>query len=352
MLFCLTLKTVFGSPNQSNLPQAEAKIAFHVNVRQSNVAFLRRFLNRIYHKDNLYLVDYSPPLQSDAYADILAKENVHHRTADPFVENGVSEVINILDGMAFFLDREENLGVPGNSFDYYVHCTPDYYPVLNPTHMRKVLSFDPEEYPPPNFVHFFHESQLPFFAGEINRVAFDFSLSFNRTLPHTTELYQMNIVHPDYKKRRMVLPRAVKRFVVNHNFVELATDSILSKRLLLTLGDTSHVDERFFAALVANNKKDIGIVIHTTSLQCVNSIAIDTAVKDSLPDFSPNPITIEFLQRTAEPCLFAGPFANANDVVLTNIDKELLIPPGTQGKPIGLGYHDKVYEILQELIKR
>ncbi|KAI0566236.1 hypothetical protein FGB62_11g356 [Gracilaria domingensis] len=351
VLLCLAPNSGFCSPERS-LPQAEATIAFHVSVRQSNVAFLPRFLNRIYHKDNLYLVDYAPPLQSDDFVGLPNTQNVYHRIADPFVENGVSEVINILDGMAFFLDREENLDLSGNSFDYYIHCTPDYYPVMNPAHMRQVLSTENVEQSPPNYIHFFHDSQLPFFAKEINRVVFDFSLSFNRSLPYGTKLYAMGITHPDYKKRIMEFPRAVKRFVVNHAFVKLATDSMLSKRLLMTLGDTEHVDERFFAALVANNKAEIGKVIHTTSLQCVNSNAMDTIVKDALPDFTPKPITIDFLRNTSQPCLFAGPFPKANDAILTKIDKELLIPPGTQGKPNGVGYHDHVYEKLQKLITR
>ncbi|PXF40504.1 hypothetical protein BWQ96_09785 [Gracilariopsis chorda] len=345
----LALQELVESYN-SKVPLAEATIAFHVNVGKSNVDLLSRFLSRVYHAKNLYLVDYAPPLEAKNYEMYFRRDNIHHRGADPFVENGVSEVINILDGMSFFLDREDVLSSGNRSFDYYIHCTPDYYPVVNPTHMRRVLSYAKEEYPPPNFLHFFHESQLPLFSTEINHAYLDFALAFNRSLPLSTELHSLGIIHPDANKRVFRFPRATKRLVVNHDFVKLAVDSALSKRLLMALGDTSHVDERFFAALVANNNLDIGKVIRSTSLQCVNSRAIDTPVEKSLPDYSPKPITVEFLHKTSEPCLFAGPFMKRDTHLFRRIDKEFLIPPGTQGKPDGIGYHDLVYEKLRATI--
>lgn len=347
--FALVLHVLVESYD-SKVPVTEATIAFHINVRKSNVDLLSRFLSRLYHAKNLYLVHYAPPLEAQHYKQYFRRDNVHHRNADPFVENGVSEVINILDGMGFFLDREDYLSPDRRSFDYYVHCSPDYYPLLNPTHMRRVLSYPKEEYPPPNFLHFFHESQLPFFSTEINHAYLDFSLSFNRSLPLSTKLHSLGIVHPDANKRILHIPRATKRLVVNHDFVKLAVDSALSKRLLLALGDTSHVDERFFAALVANNQLDIGKVVRSTSLHCVNSRAIDTPVEKALPNDTLRPVTVEFLQKTSEPCLFAGPFTKRNIRTLRQIDKQLLIPPGTQGKPDGIGYHDLVYEKLRSTI--
>lgn len=329
-------------------PSREATIAFHISVKQSNLAFLHSLLTHLYHPRNFYLIDYQLPLQPQQHEQKFHYQNVHHRAAAPFTENGVSEVINTLDGMAYFLDYEHNLDNNNtNAFDYYICTTPDYYPVLNPTHMRNLLSFPPHRYPPPNFMHFFHNSQLPLFTHEIKKVYVDLSLTFNDTLPFNTPLHRVKSRHPYFRSSTLNIPRASKRFVVNHEFVKMAVDSVPSKRLLLKLADTSHVDERFFATLIANSKKQIGKLVRTTSLQCINSIAMDLNVNNkSMPNYHPAPITIQFLENTREPCLFAGPFNNPTNWLFRQIDKRMHIPPGTHGKLKGRGYHDFVYDNL------
>lgn len=349
LLFSLLAEGLLGAGTVHDVPTSEATIAFHITITAPQLPLLRRFLTRIYHSGNLYLLDFAPPLSPHLYS---SSPNVHHRAADPYVENGVSEVINVLDGMAYFLDREVALG-PGKAFDYYVHCTPADYPTVSPVRMRQLLGFAASRPSPPNFFHYAHESQLPLFRTEVDKVYYDFSLTFNRSLPLDGGLVTNGLYHPDHSRRRQALRRAEKHFVVNRAYVKLAVDSIISKRLLMSLGDASHVFENFFGSLAVNAGSDVGELVRSTSLRCTNSNALDAKVSQVLPPYTPRSPGVDFLRGTQEPCLFTGPFSAELASSLTvrdSIDSELLIAPGTQGKPSGRGYHLTVYENLRRVL--
>lgn len=335
---------------KEGLPSSEATIAFHVSVTESQLPLLQRFFSRIYHPRNLYLVTFAPPLSARRHAWRAPGRNVHFRAADPYVEHGVSEVINVLDGMVYFLDREDALSRK-KSFDYYIHCTPTDYPVVTPAHMRAILGFAREHAHPPSFFHFADESQLPSFRSEIDRVYFDYSLTFNRSLTLEEGLDTHNNYHPDYKRRTHHISRTEKHFVAHRNYVKFAADSMLSKRLLMSLGDASHVFERFFGSLASNAGLAVGNVIRSTSLHCTRFSDNDRVVNHILPRFVSTPPSVEFLRRSVEPCLFTGPFRvdePQNLSIRDQIDKELLIAPGTQGKPDGPSHHTRVYEKLKK----
>lgn len=353
MLFLVLLwhTLLFWSVCAEEFPTSEATIAFHVTVSEAQLPLLKRFLSRIYHPDNLYLIDYAYPLSPRHHAWWLSGSNVHHRAADPYVEDGVSEVINILDGMGYFLDREAALG-SAQSFNYFIHCTPADYPVVTPPRMRALLGFASDHASRPNFFHFAHESQLPLFKSEIDRVYYDFSLSFNRSLTLEEGLETNNYYHPDNGRRATHISRTEKHFVVNHAYVKLATDSMLAKRLLMSLGDASHVFERFFGSLAEASNDRIGKLIRSTSLRCTNFNDLDRVVNHILPVYKPKAPNVNFLLRTTEPCLFTGPFRadeSTSMSVRDGIDMELLIAPGTQGKPEGPSYYAKVYQNLKNL---
>lgn len=348
-LLCHSL--LFWSAYAEVVPSTEAKIAFHVTVTEAQLPLLQRFLSRIYHPDNLYLIDYANPLSPRRHARLLSGRNVHHRAADPYVEDGVSEVINILDGMGYFLNREAALG-RAHSFDYFIHCTPADYPVVTPPRMRALLGFASDHASRPNFFHFAHESQLALFNNEIDRVYYDFSLSFNRSLTLEEGLETNNYYHPDSKRRTDHISRTEKHFVVNHAYVKLATDSMLAKRLLMSLGDASHVFERFFGSLADASDERTSKLIRSTSLRCTNFNDLDRVVNHILPVYKPKTPNVDFLLRTTEPCLFTGPFRADEPMSMSvrdGIDTELLIAPGTQGKPNGPSYHARVFQNLKKV---
>lgn len=330
----------------SRIPDDRVRIAYHVTVDKSSFPLLPRFLNRILHEDNLYLVDYAPLLP---VTQILNSPNIQYRQADPYTQHGVSEVINVLDGMAYFLDREEYLAKP-RSFEYFIHCTPAEYPTINSELTQRVLSYDHREYPPPNYFLFTHQSLWPLYSDEIDRIYMDNALTFNRSLDLSAGLIRSQLSHPDKLRRVLKLPRSDKHFVVNYEYVKLAVDSLLSRRLLITLGDTSHVYEHFFAALAYNTKDPIGRLIRSTSLRCRDEKALEVEAHKLMPDYKPLPPTMDMLRNTSKPCLFTGPFDEAHGVALFDqIDHEFLIPPGKQGRDPGEGFHDRVFKMLKSL---
>lgn len=329
------------------LPPLEANIAFHISVSPEHLPYLHRLYHRVYHPSNLYLIDYAPSIPRSKFLS-PAHPNVHHRIADPSTPAGVSEVINLLDAMAYFLNREDYLRQTP-SFHFFIPLTPSSYPLVLPQHLRRLLALHLSA--PPNFLHLMHPSQQHLFSHEVDLHYIDSTLSFNHSIPPT--LISHRLPHPDRRRRTLSLTRATPHFVLNRKLVSFAVDSIYSKRLLLTLGETANVRHRFFASLALAHRQhrpDLGPLVRTADLHCVNSNAPDQKVLQVLPDYQPQPLTIAFLRNVSLPCLFAAPLDIERNLHLRDaIDFELLVAPGTQGKPAAPGYESHVYTHLKAL---
>ncbi|CDF39602.1 unnamed protein product [Chondrus crispus] len=347
------LLAVLCIANPEQFPSSPATIAFHISVNEAQLPLLERFFFRIYHPSNLYLLTFAHSLDPRAKSARITGRNVHIRSAEPYVPDGVSEAINILDAMAYFLDREDALASDKPSFDYYIHCTPNDYPTVTAERMRTLLGFARDHLDAATFFHFTHTSQLPLFDGELSRIHIDYSLSFNRSLTLEEGLEATKSYHPDHRRRTAEILRTDKHFVAHRRYVKIAADSMLSKHLLMSLGDASHVFEHFFGSLAAAASEENIKLIRTTSLRCTNFNDLDRAVKHILPGYKPRSPSTDFLLRTVEPCLFTGPFPDdgpENLAIRNRIDMELLIAPGTQGRPEGPSYHDRVYGNLKRLV--
>lgn len=350
---CITPYAVHGITGRSGAAStSEVTIAFYVTVSFEELPYLRRLFDRIYHPGNIYLIEYDPTIAEELFESFPRFRNVYQRHADPFTPSGVSAVLNVLDAIAFFFNREDVLSHDSSQasvvkFDYFIPVSPTSYPTVTPNNIRVLL---PKSLPMPSFLHFGHPSQLPLFADDVDVVHVDLTLSFSSSAPRT--LYTRHHSHPDKSRRAFKLPRAAHSFVASRPFAKFAVDSVLSKRLLLVLAETANVADRFFAALAdVAPSNAIGPVIRKTSLHCTHSDALDEAVDNVLPNYSPYPPSVSFLQNVSEPCLFVAPFNDEAYLSMRNeIDKYLLIPPGTQGRPPGVSYHAKVQEKIHALL--
>lgn len=342
---------LFSSGLAGTLSERDASIAFHIFVPYGQQSAVSRLLDRIFHEDNVFLIEYDAKIPFFEYLRIGAsrQQNVYQRRVDAATPEGVTEVLNILDAMSFFLNRET---VTGKRFDYFIPLTTASYPTVPPGHIRFLLNtiITPGSSPSPNFFHFVHQSQIPLFASEVDTHFVDLALAFNASI--SLELYSRDLPHPDRRRRGFTLPRASPFFVVSRAFAEFAIDSIETKRLLLMLAETAHVRERFFPALaVVANQSLVGSLIRSSSLHCIDSGAIDTNTSQSLPNYIPRVPSIAFLMNTTRPCLFSAPFdTNLSLSVKDEIDRQLLILPGTQGKPPGVAYYETVREKLHSLL--
>lgn len=326
-------------------------LAFHITVEPAHVKNLQRLIDRIYHPQNVYLIDYHPSIPKSNFLRLSSyRVNVYQQRADVASNEGVTEVLNVLDAIAFFLNREAFEHAA--AFDYFIPLSSASYPLIPPKQLRQLL--DPAimgpHLLPPNFFHFTHPSQLPLFAEEVDTWHVDLALAFNASV--AASIYTSHLPHPDRRRRIFSLPRAATHFVASRAFASFAVDSIEAKRLLLIVAETSHVKHRFFAALAtAANQSLVGPIIRSASLHCVNSNAIDTQVRKSLPDYIPHIPSIAFLTNTSRPCLFAYPFDSSSSLPVRDaIDRQFLILPGTQGKPRGIAYYETTREKLKSLL--
>lgn len=329
----------------------DANVAFHIFVPNGQQSAVSRLLDRIFHEENMFLIEYDAKIPSYEYLRLgpSRHQNVFQRRADIASPGGVTEVLNILDAIAFFLNLET---FAGRQFDYFIPLTTSSYPTVPPAHIRSLLRTitASESSLSPSFFHFVHPSQLPLFASEIDTHVVDLALAFNASV--SPELYTGRLPHPDRRRRTFALPRASPFFVISRAFAEFAVDSIGTKRLLLILAETANVRLRFFSALaVIANQSLVGPVIRTASLHCVDSTAIDTNTSRSLPNYFPRTPSVAFLMNTTRPCLFSAPFDSASSLsVMDDIDRQLLILPGTQGKPPGIAYYEIIREKLHSLL--
>lgn len=343
-----------SSSNQANsstslyINDRDAIIAFHITVDKSQLPNLDRLIQRIHHPQNHYLIDYHHTISPSHYLSLDQFSNVHQRAADMSVPSGVSHVLNLLDGIAHFLNANEC--TPSLSqFDYYIPLTPHSYPTVTASRLRSILPTSQRLLP--NFFHFAHKSQLPLFNHQVNHHFIDTCLSFN----HSVEPSLLNTKkhHPDHHRRTYHLPRASLHFVVNRHFASQLVDSMLTKRLLVVLAETAFVSNRFFATFA--HSADINLVgptVHTTDLHCIDSEALDSKVLQVLPDYTPRIPSVPFLKQAGSPCLFTAPFDSPDSLAVRNvIDKDLLIAPGANGKPPGVAYHDVVAESLNRILR-
>lgn len=345
-----------SNPTRDKPDERNATIAFHVTVDDAQLPNLHRLFDRIYHPENIYLIDYHPHIPSSSYlTHVVNYPNVHQRHADLSVPDGVSHVLNILDGIAHFLNREDFLSREiargtATRFDYFIPLTPESYPTIPAANLRAMLPIATSHDKPPNFFHFAHPSQLHFHEEEIDRHVQDTTLAFNASL--VPSLQTSRKVHPDVHRRKFALPRASPHFVINRHFAKLATDSALAKRLLFVLAETSFVSLRFFAALAsAADPRVVGPVHKAASLHCVDSNALSESVLEKIPSQEVRAPSVKFLLQCQTPCFFTAPLARAQSLhVRDDIDMQLLIPPGVQGKPSGIAFHELVHDKLKPLL--
>lgn len=354
MVCYLFLSGLFFGKSNGSPPNGlhDASIAFYITVSIAELPHLRRLIDRVYHPGNIYLIEYHSSIPESSFEIFPRAQNIFQRHSDAFVPSGVTYVLNVLDGMAFFFNREESLLSHSDgastpvSFDYFIPLSPTSYPTISAQNMRTLLSLDE---PSPNFFHFGHASQMPLFDEDINTIYVDLALSFNASAPPS--LYTRHHGHPEKSRRKFSLPRASPFFVASRAFAKFAVDSITSKRLLLVLAETANVADRFFASLIEAAPPTIGPVIRTASLHCVHSDALDKHVNKTLPNYSPRPPSVAFLQTVSKPCLFTSPFTEGPFLALRDqIDKFILTPPGTQGRPPGTSYYVKVKAKLDSLV--
>lgn len=324
-------KDTSGSSIDLNLKNGGATLAVYIPVSLSSHRLLPRLLSRVYHESHVYLVEYDRSVSSKLYMDLdsFPAGNVYVRQAGLFTPKGVTHLLTMLDAMAFFIDRSEALSSAALAFDYFIHLTPTSYPTVPFPSLSRILRAVGTAYNWPSFFHFFEPSHLPFFSGEIKGHYVDLALSFNTSAPMF--LASRRFAHPDASRRpfKSQIGRTTPLFIASRRLVKFAVDAPEAMRLLVALGETANVLERFFATLIqTTDLSKVGPVVRSASLHCSDSNAMDMPVDNARrghkPSYQPNRPSLHFLYNTSEPCLFVGPFGDSRSSkrVKNNIDAE------------------------------
>jgi hypothetical protein len=308
-LFSLAFCSDVADPAQS----PTFTLAMHITVTAADVHMLARFLDRTYHAQNMYLVDFAAgmsPSRQHVSSSVASAPNIYLREAEPSVPGGVSETLVTLSAMTFFLDLAE---ASGTEFHYFLNTSPREYPLVTADNARALLAWaHASASPPPNFLLFAPPAQWPDFTDRYNRLFYDPSIVFTRNATALGSLIPTLLYHPDRNRRSHTIAMSSTALVVSSEFVRLAADSMLSRRLLMLFAESQHSAEHFFATLALESENAAGKFVPTTSLRCPEmnaALQIGHLPTDSVPDpwFLVPGSEGELQPTPAQPCLFTAP---------------------------------------------
>jgi hypothetical protein len=275
-------------------------LAFHVSVRVGDEPFVRRFLSRIYHPSNVYLVEfgYDLDLPTNLASELPGGgENIHVRTADAAVPGGISEVLRSLSAMSFFVDLED---FSGKKFHYYINTSPRDYPVVSPENARTLLAWAYAAHNPPlNFFRFAPEDEWAQYAARYEQLHYDPSLVFAEMDGELANVFSETVWNPDRASRKRKVAKVDANMIVSGDFVRVCTDSMLSKKLLAVFSDSELAAEHFFGTLAHDLAASAGNTLSTTALRCddLNTL-LDVRLRN-LNSSERRPVFSDYMQRMA-----------------------------------------------------
>jgi Core-2/I-Branching enzyme len=314
LLLCVATISIAAASGAKPASPAPFVLAIHIAVTREDLHLLPRFLERTYHPDNLYLVDLPaavPPSPSHLPRVAAGAANVHMRAAETSVPGGVSEVVATLSAMAFFLDWVESTAT---SFHYFLNTSPREYPLTTPQNTRDLLAWvHGTDILAPNFLLISPRAQWQDYEDNYNRLSYDPSIAFSDNASALAALIPSLYSHPDRNRRTYTIARSDTALIVSSEFVRLATDSMLSRRLLMLFADSKHSVSHFFATLALESGITVGKWVDSTSLRCADVTAsllrIERRQAAGLPDpLVPAPAeALDQQPAPAQPCIFTGP---------------------------------------------
>lgn len=320
LLFLVAFLALSRSNGESPLADAPATftLAYHITVAKPELPAVSRFLTAVYHPANVYLLDV--PLTPDISlpAALEGAANIHVRKNAPPTPHGVSVALRTLSGMAFFLDWSE---ATHDTFDYFVNTGAHEYPTVTPSQMRALL-YAPlaRGLPLPNFMELSPANLMHLFRNNYDLLAYDPAIVFSQNASATT-LIHTGKLHPDRRhRRRPYLPHSPScSLIVSRPVARVFSDSMLSKRALLMLGEATDAALHFFPTVAADLGASAGPWVTTTSLHCTGAPALLAARR--------MPAHVAVADSSASiygPCLFVQlELADSSDS-RDAIDRELL----------------------------
>lgn len=304
--------------------EAEAKLAFFLQISEANMPFLPRLLTVLWHPSNLYLIhfDYKIPREkTDAFRNSVAQNarfsNVHFMPSEHITYMGVSMLLNTLSAIEHLLSMDD-------SWDYFINLSGSDYPLVNVANMRRILG-QPDIVGrnvtflqvAPNKKFWVQTKEMRF-----NYVFYDPALGMHDT--PSSELVRTKKEHPSHGEIGIQFLQAEAWVILHRSFAQHSVRSAAARKLLLLLSLMKDPEEHFFVMLAWNDAHFNGTLAHH-ALRGIywklhgkksgqHPYYIDDEVEDgSLPFWDPGVVHSR--------CFFARKFRHAESALLDRIDQ-------------------------------
>lgn len=270
LLLCVALlhgiaATPYATPIESHslhstrvATDAEANIAYFIQVSSSTITLLPRLLRVLWHEKNVYVVHFDkkiPKWQRDYSSQSIRKLRFPHATGDAIASNviimqaeiityrGISMVINTMNAMQAALDA-------ASDWHFFINISGSDYPLVSPANQRVFLASSDFLTKRRNFLtlsakSWWSESR----QYRATRLFTDTSLSMNDTHAELVDSYTK---HPlkDILGFRFIA--AESWMILHRDFVKHLLRDPVARRYFAAFAYISEPEEHFFATVAYN----------------------------------------------------------------------------------------------------
>lgn len=233
-----------------------ARIAFFIQVSESNLRLLSRLLIVMWHPRNFYLIHFDRKIANETRQqfcrtvekDELLSDNVHFLEPDVITYKGVSMLLNTLAAIEFLLDLSAE-------WDYFINLSGSDYPLVNTDTMSRILGEPAVLSQNKSFIQiatnkrFWHSMK----QSRFDFIYYDNALSLLKNFK--AELLLTWTHHPLFNEGAVGVEfvQSEAWIIAHRSFAKYAVHGNMARKLLLLLSMMQDPEEHFFAMLAWNS---------------------------------------------------------------------------------------------------
>lgn len=252
---------VLATPVSARVPElaavgkadAEANVAFFIQIANNTVDHLPRLLRTLYHPQNAYAVHFDlkiPKQRVDAVMagimreNVLYGENVFVMDSELITYRGVSMLLNTINAISLLLRRHK-------TWHYFVNISGADYPLISPKTMRVLLGKQLGM----NFFTFAPTRTWDDMAeNRLSEVWYDEALTF-RAHAEKGSLKKLVVRNPLVDDREFVVAHAEAWLIGSREFCEYVVRDDDPRKMLVAFAYAVDSSEHYFASLAWNSER-------------------------------------------------------------------------------------------------
>lgn len=256
ILYTGTQSRLYVDTVNRRISKKKAKLAFFIQVSDSNLRLLSRLLIVMWHPHHLYLIHFDAkvnPATREQFVQTIQKnellsDNVFVLEADVITYKGVSMLLNTLAAIEFLLEKSPD-------WDYFINLSGSDYPMVNSDTMSRILGESPIVSQNKSFIQiatnkrFWHSMK----QSRFDLIYYDNALSMNKS--SSSKLLSTWIHHPLFHDHDVGIEfvQAEAWIIAHRSFAAHSVRSNQARKLLLLLSMMQDPEEHFFAMLAWNS---------------------------------------------------------------------------------------------------